>query len=140
MLNYSDYMDKEFTLNSSQGTTRFIRSAFDYNTRQRRALKSYPSSGVRLILEYWELVNFETFWSDLNDGTDTFYTTQVIFGDSTPSKQIRFVTGYTLSQIGATKHELTCQVELVRNGDPLAQACPLTPTPILMPREGLTPC
>jgi len=139
MIYYKDYLDNCFTLNGSVEPTNFIRSRFDFGTRQRRVLKGYVFYGVRLVLEHYELMNFKTFWSDLGEGTDSFYSDAHIHGDTSYNKILRFTKGYSLKELGKMKYELICEVEMISTGD-TAQRCPLVPLEWLVPTETLLPC
>lgn len=113
---YEDYVTECWTLSSAQAATNFIRSQFDYGTRQRRAVRGYDTQGVRIVLDSTQLTAWESFWLLLNDGTDKFYTDQVINGDTTTGKIARFMTGYTLSELGGDLFEVSVPVELIQTG------------------------
>jgi len=71
---------------------------------------------VRIIVNATELIAWETFWSDLNYGTDKFTTDQAINGDNTTGKTARFTSGYTLAELGAEQYEISVPVELIQTG------------------------
>jgi len=121
MIHINDYLDNDFMLNSSQESTNFIRSRFDYGTRQRRGLKGYPKYNVKIILSLYELKSFKTMWDDLYDGTDTFYTDQTIRGEAGVNKIVRFITSYGLREIGGLKYEVSCIIEILST----SSLCPL---------------
>jgi len=121
MIHISDYLDKDFMLNSSQEATNFIRSQFDYGTRQRRGLKGYPKYGVKMILSIGELKNFQRMWEVLYDGTDTFYVDQVIRGDTSLNKIVRFMQAPSIREIGNTKYEIISTIEILKT----SLFCPL---------------
>lgn len=140
MIKWEDYIDKKFMLSSGTASTNFIRSTFDYGKRQRRALKGYDTYSVKVYLEYWETLKFIEFWEDLQEGTDKFYTDIIISGDASINKTVRFTSGYQMQDIGCGIYLLNVPLEKVRTGTPYDEACPLVPSNILIPREGLTPC
>lgn len=115
MLNYSDYMGVSFNLGSGSSSTDFIRSQFDYGTRQRRGIRGYDAFGVTLVLneDNGEMSDWMNFWYALNYGNDKFYTGIVINGDQTTTKIARFTSGYEVSQIGANKFIVSVPLELI---------------------------
>lgn len=141
MIKYEDYLSNNFELSGSQEPTSFIRSQFDYGTRQRRAVRGYSTHDVKLTLEMYELQKFKQFWESLDFGTDIFLTDMVIHGDTTKGKQIRFKTSYSLSEWNQSGiYMLSAQVELIKTGTPIDESCPLIPQPYLYPEEGVIPC
>ena len=116
MLSYESYLTICWILSTNQASTNFIRSQFDYGTRQRRAVRGYDVKSVRLILNDTELTAWQTFWADLNYGTDKFTTDQAINGDTTTGKIARFTSGYTLAELGASQYEISVPVELIQTG------------------------
>ena len=143
MIKYEDYLDRCWFLNTSQASQDFIRSTFDYGTRQRRALRGYDVANMRLTMNWGELIQFKKFWLKLNYGTDKFKTDQPIFGDPTPNKTIRFITAYSITELSYRKFEVTCVVEIIKTSiidDILNLTCPRKPHVGLTPMVGLTPC
>ena len=116
MLSYETYMSTSFNLGSGVAATNFIRSQFDYGTRQRRAVRGYDVFSAKLVLDQAEMINFVDFWADLNYGNDKFYTNETINTDTTSSKTVRFTSGYEVSQIGANKFMITVPIELIQTG------------------------
>lgn len=118
MISYETYMSVHFTLGSGSASTDFIRSQFDYGTRQRRGIRGYDVFSVRLVLDEnnGELTGWLTFWDALNKGTDKFYTNEVINSDTTSAKIARFTSGYEIAQIGANKFIITVPLELIQTG------------------------
>ena len=118
MISYSTYMSVSFNLGSGSASTNFIRSNFDYGARQRKAIRGYDTFSVRLVLDEanGEMTDWLDFWSALNDGTDKFYTDEVINADETSAKIVRFTSGYQISQIGANKFIITVPLELIQTG------------------------
>lgn len=116
MIIYETYMSTSFNLGSGSVATNFIRSQFDYGFRQRRGVRGYDSFSVKLVLDQAEMINFEDFWSDLDYGTDKFYTNEVINNDQTTSKIVRFTSGYQVAQMGADKFIITVPLELIQTG------------------------
>lgn len=116
MISYETYMNTSFNLGSGSASTDFIRSQFDYGTRQRRAVKGYPTFSAKLVLTQTEMNNWDTFWTALDYGTDKFTTDEVINNDDTTGKTVRFTSGYQVSQIGADKFIVTVPLELIATG------------------------
>ena len=116
MLSYETYMRTSFNLGSGSVATNFIRSQFDYGTRQRRGVRGYDVFSVTLVLDQAEMINFKAFWTDLNYGNDKFITDEVINDDRTSSKTVRFTSGYQIAQIGANKFIVTVPLELISAG------------------------
>ncbi len=116
MISYGTYMSVSFTLGSGKASTNFIRSSFDYGARQRRAVRGYDIFSVKLVLDQTEMINFIHFWDMLNDGSDKFYTDEVINSDTTAAKIVRFTSGHEVSQIGASKFIITVPLELIQTG------------------------
>ena len=141
MLKYEDYLSKYFELGSSVEGSSFIRSDFDYGTRQRRAVMSYASHSAQIMLDYGQLLAFKSFWEDLNMGTDIFLTDMVVHGDATLEKQIRFTAPYSVSEWDKDPiFVVKCQFEIIRSGTARADQCPLTPSNFLLPENDITPC
>lgn len=109
-------MSVSFNLHSGVKATNFIRSQFDYGTRQRRTVNGYDSYSVKLILSQSEMTDFERFWKALNDGNDKFYTDEVIGADTTVPKIARFTSGYEVSHLGANKFTVSVPIELIETG------------------------
>ncbi len=109
-------MSTSFNLGSGSAATNFIRSQFDYGTRQRRGVRGYDVFSVSLVLDQAETINFEDFWADLNFGNDKFYINEVINNDQTTAKIARFTSGYQIAQIGADKFIITVPIELIQTG------------------------
>ena len=118
MISYSTYLSVSFTLNSGTITTPFIRSSFDFGVRQRRVVQGYDTFSVRLVLDEdnGEMTEFRALWTALNNGTDKFLTDEVINSDETTAKTVRFISGYSISQIGANKFIVTVPLELIATG------------------------
>ncbi len=116
MIIYETYMSTSFNLGSGSAATNFIRSQFDYGTRQRRGVRGYDVFGVKLVLDQKEMINFIHFWDMLNYGNDKFYTDEVINSDTTIAKTVRFTNGYQTAQIGADKFIITVPIELIQTG------------------------
>lgn len=116
MLKYEDYLQKCFLLGRSDNGQDFIRSRFDYYVRQRRAVRGYPVHAFTLQLDRTELLSFQNLWTDLDEGTDIFVTDQVVHGDLTTNKQVRFTKGYTLEEISHYRWKLSCSIELIKTG------------------------
>lgn len=116
MIKWSDYLQKCFLLGRSENGEDFIRSRFDYYTRQRRAVRGYPVHHANMTLDDIQLTSFETFWNDLDEGTDIFLTDQVVHGDRTINKQIRFIKGYTLQEISYMRWRVSFSIELIKTG------------------------
>ena len=118
MISYGTYMSISFTLGSGKASTNFIRSSFDYGARQRRAVRGYDTFNVRLVLDEGsgEMTDWTDFWTALNDGTDKFYTDEVINSDTTSAKIVRFMSGYDVTQIGSNKFIVTVPIELIQTG------------------------
>lgn len=141
MIKYEDYLDKCFELSSSKEASSFIRSQFDYGTRQRRGIRGYTTYNVILTLTFGELNRFKTFWNDLNLGTDIFLTDMVIHDDVTYDKQVRFSDSYTLNEWDSSGiWVLQCPLEIVRTGIPRWERCPLIPSNFLLPNDEIKPC
>ena len=136
---WEDYIQQCFKLSGSVEAQSFIRSTFDYSIRQRRAVRGYSRYPVNVYLEFWELKNFQRFWSDLNEGTNTWYTDNIIHGDNTLGKTVRFTEGYKLSEVGKGIHLMTCGIELIRTGTDKDDICPATPYPFSIPKDDV-PC
>lgn len=113
---YETYMNTSFNLGSGSISTNLIRSQFDYGARQRRGVRGYDTFSVKLVLDADEMINFMHFWDMLNDGNDKFYTDEVINGDQTLGKIVRFTSGYQSSQIGNSKFTVTVPLELISKG------------------------
>ncbi len=109
-------MSTSFNLGTGSVATNFVRSQFDYGTRQRRGVRGYDVFSVTLVLDQAEMINFEDFWADLNFGNDKFYTNEVINNDQTTAKTARFTSGYQIAQIGANKFVITVPIELIQTG------------------------
>lgn len=109
-------MSTSFNLGSGSVATNFVRSQFDYGTRQRRGIRGYDVFSAKLVLTQVEMENFVHFWSLLNYGNDKFYIDQVINADTTTAKIVRFISGYEVSQIGANKFIVTVPLELISTG------------------------
>lgn len=109
-------MSTSFNLSSGSVATNFVRSQFDYGTRQRRGIRGYDTFSVKLVLDQTEMINFMHFWDMLNDGNDKFYTDEVINGDQTLGKTVRFISGYSADQIGNNKFIVTVPLELILTG------------------------
>ena len=140
MIKYEDYLDRCFTLASSQQGVSFIRSQFDYGVRQRRAVRGYSTHNVRIVMRSMHEVQiFKQFWEDLNLGADKFLTDQVIHDDISREKTIRFTNVFSLQQMGADRFIVTCVVELVKSGIGVND-CPLVPSNHLVPHDGLVLC
>lgn len=118
MVSYETYMSVHFSLGSGVISSNFIRSIFDYGVRQRRGVRGYDSFSARLVLDEdkGEKTEWLTFWNALNDGNDKFTTNEVINGDETTGKIVRFMGGYEISQIGANKFIVTVPLELIQTG------------------------
>jgi hypothetical protein len=115
MITYGDYNLPDWTLSAGASATNFIRSQFGFGTRQRRAVRGYDVYGVRIVIESSDdLTSFKTFWNDLNDGNDKFYTDQVINGGTSTSKIVRFTNGYTIKDLSVYKFEITIPLELIQ--------------------------
>jgi len=139
MIKWSDYLNKCFLLGNSTQSTDFIRSNFDYGVRQRRALRGYSQHSFSITLNYMELQDFKEFWDDLVDGTDPFLTDQMVHGNANLDKQVRFVTGYSISEIGYYSFKVTATIELMTEGTGYVK-CPLPPNNGLTPQLDLEPC
>jgi len=111
-------MSKSFTLGTGSVATNFIRSQFDYGARQRRGIRGYDVFNARLVLDEdnGEMSDWLTFWDALNDGSDKFYTNEVINADTTTTKIARFISAYEISQIGDNKFIVTVPLELISTG------------------------
>ena len=116
MISYETYMTVSFNLGAGKASTNFIRSQFDYGTRQRRAVRGFDTFGVRFCLTQTQMDEWTTFWDALNDGNDKFTTDEVINSDVTTGKIARFTSGYDVSQIGANKFIITVPLELIQTG------------------------
>ena len=116
MISYETYMNTSFNLGSGTASTDFIRSEFDYGTRQRRATRGYDTFSVTLVLDSTEMDNWETFWVALDYGTDKFTTNEVVNNDQTTGKVCRFTSGYNVQQIGNSKFIVTVPLELISTG------------------------
>ena len=116
MISYETYLSVSFNLSSGVASTNFIRSQFDYGTRQRRAVRGYDTYSAKLILTQSEMNSWETFWAALNYGNDKFTTNEVINNDSTTGKTVRFISGYEMSQIGDNKFMVSVPLELIATG------------------------
>ena len=116
MIIYETYMNTSFNLGTGSVATNFIRSQFDYGTRQRRGVRGYDVFSVTLVLDQAEMINFADFWADLNYGNDKFVTNEVINNDQTTAKIARFTSGYQIAQIGANKFVVTVPIELIQTG------------------------
>ena len=118
MIKYEDYMSIHFMLSSGEVATNFVRSSFDYGVRQRRAVSGYDGYNVKLVLPKAALEVFQTFWADLNDGNDKFYTDEVVAGDFTLNKTVRFTNGYSISDLGCNIFSIAVPLELIQTGTP----------------------
>ncbi len=136
---WEDYVQKNFMLSSSNEPTNFIRSNFDYGVRQRRAVRGYSKYTVKVYLQFWELQNFQRFWDDLDEGTKQWYTDNVIHGDNTLNKTVRFVSGYQLREMGCGIYLMTCPIEFIRTGTNKDSICPAVPYPFSIPKDDV-PC
>jgi len=119
MESYETYMNVSFNLGTGVASTNFIRAQFDYGIRQRRAVKGYDTFDVRLVLDEGagEMTSFLTLWGVLNFGNDKFTTDEVINGDKTTGKIVRFTAGSSMSQqIGDNKFIITVPLELIQTG------------------------
>lgn len=116
MISYGTYLSVHFSLGSGKAATNFIRSSFDYGARQRRGVRGYDTFNVRLVLTTSEMASWVSFWAALNDGTDKFYTDEVINADATTAKIVRFMSGYDVSQIGNGYFIVTVPLELIETG------------------------
>ena len=137
-LKFSDYVDACFLLGKSQEPQSFIRSTFDYGGRQRRAIKGYVSYSAQMILEFYQLKNFQAFWEDLDEGTNIFLYSGTIHGD-TSEKQVRFSTPYSLDSLGGNNYRVSVMLEIVQTGASI-YSCPLVPSDTVIPQDGLMPC
>ncbi len=140
MLVWENYIQQCFGMDSSAQPTRFVRTIFDYGTRQRRVVGGYVAQGVRLVFTHAELLVFKQFWDDIDSGADIFLTSYVIHADETPSKRVRFVKGYGLQELGADSYIVTTTIEIVTGDEHIAVSCTLVPSDILTPSETLVPC
>ncbi len=142
MIKYEDYNLPCWLLNQGKAHQDFIRSDFDYNTRQRRALRGYDSIGVRLSLDLGQVIEFKKFWLATNYGTEKFLTDMLVFGDPTLNKTVRFTSSYNLSETSYNRYSITCTAEIVKTTieSTLLDVCPLAPHNGLVPMTGLTPC
>ncbi len=114
---YETYNLPSFTLSTGTVSTNFIRSRFDYGTRQRRAVRGYDAYNVRVVIQSAvDLTSWELLWSDLNDGNDKFYTDETLNGDTSASKIVRFTSGYTIRDITVGKFEITIPIEIIQTG------------------------
>lgn len=101
-----------WTLSGTVVATNFIRSQFDYGVRQRRALRGNDNYSVRIVLSnQTDMDQWLLFWSDLNYGNDIFITDQIIDGDTSVDKNVRFTSGYSNRDIGNGLQEITVPVE-----------------------------
>lgn len=116
MISYETYMSTSFNLSSGSAATNFIRSQFDYGARQRRGVRGYDVFSAKLVLTPTEKNNFLHLWDILNYGNDKFYTDEVINGDQTLGKIVRFIGGYEIAQIGSNKFIVTVPLELISSG------------------------
>ena len=135
---YEDYMNGCFLLGRSQEGTSFIRSVFDFGVRQRRAVKGYVTYDVALVLEFYELREFQTLWVDLDEGANSFTYSGMIHGD-TSAKEVRFVSPYTVEELGGGLYRVGSVLEVVKSGDSL-YACPLVPSNMVIAQDGVMPC
>lgn len=115
---YETHMTASWTLGAGKASTNFIRSSFDYGTRQRRAARGYDTFNVRLVLDegLGQETEWKALWAALNDGNDKFTTNEVINSDITTGKIARFISGYDIAQIGANKFIVTVPLELIQTG------------------------
>ena len=116
MITYETYMSVSFNLGSGRVSTDFIRSQFDYGTRQRRGVRGYDSFSATLVLTQSDMADWVNFWTALDYGTDKFYTDEVVNHDTTSAKICRFTSGYEVAQIGANKFVVTVPLELIQTG------------------------
>lgn len=116
-ITYETYLPtKCWTLSSSQAAKNFIRSDFDYGARQRKAIKGYDTQRVNIVVDATELSAWKSFWTAINDGADTFYTSQYIHQDGTTNKIARFTDTYSVNEIDNNMFEISTNVELIQTG------------------------
>ena len=141
MLKYEDHIDVPWFQNTSQSADELIRSTFDYITRQRRGLRGYPKTGVRISGGLELVRKFKAFWAALNYGTDKFKTDMLLFGEIGKDKVVRFTRPYTLEETGYLQYRITCEAEIIElSTTALGVGCPRVPQTGLVPQTGMVPC
>ena len=142
MIKYDDYLLPCWRLNQSQASQDFIRSEFDFNIRQRRALRGTDKANMLITVTAAQMLEFKRFWLAIDYGTVKWQTNMYIFGDPTDYKVVRFIGSYAIQEVGYLKFQITATVEILESNikDEWLEYCPLEPYYGLTPKAPLSPC
>ena len=142
MVKYKTYGLPCWRLNQSQASQDFIRSEFDFNIRQRRALRGTDKANMLITVNGAGMLQWKRFWSALNYGTNKFITDMYIFGDPTVNKVCRYINSYSIQEVGYDKFQITATAEILETNikDVWLEYCPLEPYVGLTPKVPLAPC
>ena len=125
--------------NSSEKQS-FIRSQFDFDVRQRRVPRGKPTQSFIISVHHSLLDEWVTFWESVNFGNDPFEYSFMAHGSDNIDKVIRFIEPYKLTAVGANVYSISASIEILSNGTPKVDECPLVPYNTLYPSDTLTPC
>lgn len=118
----------------------FIRSDFEYEPRQRSVYRGLVRSGFSVIVKHDKLNAWKQFWKDIHYGADAFKSDFLVHGDDNVGKTLRFVTSYALKPLGNKLYQVSSEFEVLDDGTPKADSCPLYPYELLYPGDTLYPC
>ena len=135
MVKYTDYMTTEPKLAGSQEPTNFIRSDFEFGSRQKRTLKNYATYQFVITITHLEMLRFKAMWIALNEGADIFSISSNIHGDLSDDKEVRFTQGFAMQEMGNYKYTISCTLEYISKGN----TTPLVPSELLTPSADLVP-
>ena len=142
MIKYEDY-DLPCPLLSnatSQEPLGFLRSNFEYNTRQRVTYKGYVKQNFSVICDYATTQRWQLLWNDLHNGADAFNANFMVHANDNINKVVRFIVPFSFTPLGRNIYRATTQIEVLSNGTSKADECPLYPYSILYTNDTLYPC
>ncbi len=104
------------TNNSSHGAS-FIRSDFEYATRQRKVRCAKPIFSASFNFDQSQYDIFRSFFeNDLVEGSREFEADWTVHGIVSAGKVVRFTTPYSETELGNGYYNVSGQFELLEKG------------------------
>ena len=105
------------TATSNQGAS-FIRSEFDFDTRQRKTNCAKPQFSVSFNMDQAQYDTFLSFYEDdLFQGSREFEAAWIVHGIVSSEKVIRFITPFQLTELKGGLYKISSNCELLEKGE-----------------------
>ena len=142
MLRFEDYTLPCALLSGSDSAegSSFIRTQWDFGTRQRAVQRGYVTAQFNLLLTHPELISFKQFYSDLFNGSQAFNYSGSVHGNDNLNKIIRFTAPFLVSPVGNNIFKVSTAIEMINKGTPRSESCPKMPYNTLYPNDTNLPC